>query len=123
MDFTEHPHQHALAIREVSTGKIRINDEAYQHSVLLTADFKLLPWEVSCVDDLNAALLEPLLASKPEVVIIGTGAEQVFLDPALLQVFYQAGTGVEVMSTAAAARTYNILAAEERITAAGLILP
>jgi uncharacterized protein len=57
------------------------------------------------------------------VVLLGTGAEQIFIAPELLQAFYREGIGVEVMSTLAAARTYNILAAEERIVAAGLIIP
>lgn len=123
MSLTEHPHQHAFAIREVGEKGFKINDESYPHSVLLTAELKLLPWDVESVEQLTAALLEPLLAGKPEVVIIGTGAEQHFLDPSLLQVFYQQGIGVEVMSTQSAAHTYNILAAEERMVAAGLIKP
>jgi uncharacterized protein len=35
----------------------------------------------------------------------------------------EAGIGYELMSTAAACRTYNVLVAEDRDVVAGLILP
>ncbi len=58
----------------------------------------------------------------PEVLIIGTGTRQIFLNPAITTPLLGLGVGVEVMSTPAAARTYNILMAEERRVLAVLLL-
>jgi uncharacterized protein len=50
-----------------------------------------------------------------------TGAEIVFVPDSLRQHLKQAGIGLDVMQTGAAARTYNILMAENRKVAAALI--
>ena len=65
--------------------------------------------------------LEALLALEPEVVLLGTGARQVFLPPRQLAPFYRKAVGVELMTTDAACRTFNVLAAEERRVVAGLL--
>jgi uncharacterized protein len=59
---------------------------------------------------------------KPEIVLLGTGATFVFPDPARLAPLRDARVGVEVMDTAAACRTYNILLAEGRNVVAALIV-
>jgi len=58
----------------------------------------------------------------PAVALLGTGAEQHFPSPELLAPLTSAGVGVEVMTTAAACRTYNILMAEGREVAAMLLM-
>jgi uncharacterized protein len=62
-----------------------------------------------------------VLALEPEVVLLGTGARQQFLHPSRLAPIYRAGVGVEIMTTAAACRTFNILVAEERRVVAALL--
>jgi len=59
---------------------------------------------------------------KPELVLIGTGAKFEFPEPARLAPLRSAGIGVEVMDTAAACRTYNILLGEGRGVVAALIV-
>ena len=44
---------------------------------------------------------------KPEVVLLGTGETQRFIQPCLGCALTDAGVGIECMSTAAACRTYN----------------
>jgi len=55
------------------------------------------------------------------VLLLGTGAKQVFPDRALREAFAAAGIGLEAMDTGAACRTYNVLLAEKRSVAAALI--
>jgi uncharacterized protein len=80
-------------------------------------------WPVASAADLTPASFAPVLAegSDIEVLLIGTGAEMVFLPEALRQPLRAAGIRVDVMQTGAAARTYNIMAAENRRVAAALI--
>jgi len=68
-------------------------------------------------DDENPAL-DP---NRPEILLIGTGQNQVFLSQDILRPLMRAGVGVECMSTQAAARTYNILMAEGRQVIAALL--
>jgi len=63
-----------------------------------------------------------VLALRPEVLLIGTGPRQVFPDRALLAPLHAARVGFEVMDTAAACRTYNVLVGEGREVAAALIV-
>ena len=53
-----------------------------------------------------------MLALKPELVVLGTGAVQVFPPAAVMAACLTRGIGIEVMDNAAAARTFNVLAAK-----------
>jgi uncharacterized protein len=56
------------------------------------------------------------------VALLGTGSRQRFPHPRLSRALSEARIGLEVMTTAAACRTYNILMAEGRKVAAALLL-
>jgi uncharacterized protein len=60
--------------------------------------------------------------TKPEIVLLGTGTTNVFPPRELTFAFARNGIGLEVMDTAAAARTFNVLANEGRRVAAILYL-
>lgn len=114
MALTEQPSDHPIIIKSLSKGSIQINDQVYTHSLILTADLQILPWDG--VD------FTPLLEGSPEVVLIGTGDSTTFLLPERLMMFYDRGIGVEVMTTSAAVHTYTILTSEDRKVSAGLII-
>ena len=57
------------------------------------------------------------------IVLLGTGLRQRFPTAAILARFLTRGVGVEVMDNAAAARTFNVLAAEGRRAVAAFMLP
>ena len=78
-------------------------------------------WPVSVIEDLQMAHLEILAEFEPEVVLLGTGASLVFPAQELMIPLLSQGIGVEVMDTAAACRTYNILMTEGRGVVAALI--
>jgi uncharacterized protein len=59
---------------------------------------------------------------RPEILLIGTGAKQVFLRPEQLAPLTEQRIGVECMSTAAAARTFNLLVSEGRKVVALLLI-
>ena len=58
---------------------------------------------------------------KIQFVLLGTGAARISPSTDLSCAFADAGIGLEVMDTGAAARTYNVLLAEQRDVAAALI--
>ena len=72
---------------------------------------------------LDSGTLEWVLAQAAEldVVLIGQGAEIAPLPAPLRLALERAGIGAEVMSTASACRTYNVLLAEDRRVAAVLV--
>jgi uncharacterized protein len=111
-----------LVIRGVSSDGIRINKETYAESIALTAEEMIGPWEVRAVDQLEADHFDRVFATHPEVVLLGTGAANVFPPRELTFAFARKGIGLEVMDTAAAARTFNVLANEGRRVAAVLYL-
>jgi uncharacterized protein len=63
-----------------------------------------------------------LLDLQPEVVVLGTGLRQHFVHPSLYAGLMSRRIGIEIMSTAAACRTYNVLAQENRHVVAALVL-
>lgn len=60
-------------------------------------------------------------AAGAEVVLLGLGAPVRPPGPGFLEAFREAGLAADVMDTGAACRTWNVLAAEERRVAAGLL--
>ena len=111
-----------LVIRSVSEASIRVNDSAYSESIVLTPDDELTMWSDKPIDDLTEADFDSVVGTKPEIVLLGTGVSNVFPPRQLTFAFARKGIGLEVMDTAAAARTFNVLANEGRRVAAVLYL-
>ncbi|MHB9878512.1 Mth938-like domain-containing protein [Pacificimonas sp. ICDLI1SI03] len=80
--------------------------------------------DIEKVDDLSFAdfTLATNLQPPRDVLLIGSGAKMAWPDFEMLEHLRERGLGPEVMDSRAAARTYNLLLAEERMVAA-LILP
>ncbi len=109
-----------LMIRSVSDQEIRIGEEVYDHTIAVTTDSVIDDYPAISVDDLVEADFSNLLDSNPEVVVLGTGATNIFPPRELVFAFARRGIGLEVMDTPAAARTFNVLASEGRQVAAVL---
>jgi uncharacterized protein len=123
MELTlERPGDH-LFVRSVSDAGVQVVDRTVTGSLILSASELVTDWSAACVDDLDERCLEPVLALQPEVVLLGTGARQVFPRPELMMCFHRRGIGIEVMTTAAACRTFNVLVSESRKVVAALLPP
>ncbi len=112
----EHVH-----VRSANEDGIRVGDQLFERAVILARDEIVGDWGPQCMDEVTDADFEPLLARRPEVVLIGTGAQQQFLSPKRQMAFYREQIGVEVMTTPAACRTFNVLASEHRDVVAALL--
>ena len=111
---------HADAPTSLSTvtgygpGFIEVNKSRHQGHLLLVPDAPAQAWPTRGFDSLRPEDFDALLGLSPEIVLLGTGRRQRFPHPRLTASLARAGVGLEVMDTAAACRTYNILMSEGR---------
>ena len=110
----------AIMIRNVAEGEILIGEASYASTIALTNESIIDTWTDKHVDDLEPGDFDELLATDPELIVLGTGARQRFAPKAIMFALARKGIGFEVMDTAAAARTFNVLAGEGRRVAAVL---
>jgi uncharacterized protein len=110
------------AITRFDGQRLWVGPEAHASSVLVPWRGAVQPWPPAAPAQLAAAHFEQLLALNPEVVIYGSGARLVFPPPVLARALFERRIGLETMDTAAACRTYNVLASEGRSVVAALIL-
>jgi uncharacterized protein len=103
-------------------GWLRVGTHEYRENVVLTPETVTTGFAAAGFDALTERDFEPLLASAPEIVLLGTGAVQRFPPPRVTAPLLRARVGVEVMDTRAACRTYNILVGDGRQVAAALIV-
>lgn len=103
-------------------GGFRFADMSHRGSILATPS-GIRIWPVSQFSEVTAESLQPVLdeAGTVDFLIIGTGADIAFLPDGIRLRLKEAGVTVEAMATPAAARTYNVLVAEDRRVAAALI--
>ena len=96
--------------------------EKIERSVVIGSGGERFDWNCSQFDDLTAEHFAMLAASKPELVIFGSGTRLRFPPTAFLRTLINERIGLETMDTLAACRTYNILAGEGRRVVAALII-
>jgi uncharacterized protein len=111
-----------LFVRRADAHSIVVVDRPFTASIILTRDKVIDDWGVTDVATMTPDQVEPIVALKPDVVLLGTGARQRFPSQEVLAAFLRRGVGVEVMDNAAAARTWDILAGEGRNVVAAFIL-
>jgi len=102
-------------------GYVQVNATRHENSIAVDIS-SVTPWEVADIRNLTPSNLTTIAAAKPEIVIIGTGKSFVFPHPVNLRPLIDARIGYEVMDTAAACRTYNILLGEGRNVMAALVV-
>ena len=99
-----------------------VADRAHRASLIITPSSIRTDWAPTSLTALTRVHLEAVLELKPEVVLLGTGHRLGFPAVEITAPLIDHGVGLEVMDTAAACRTYNILASEGRNIAAALII-
>jgi len=123
VDLTlERPGDH-LSIQSVTADGMQIADRWYAGPLILSATELLTDWAAQQFADLSEQQLERVFDLNPEVVLVGTGPQQMFPAPELLVCFYPRNIGVEFMNTRAACRTFNVLVSDHRNVVAALLPP
>jgi uncharacterized protein len=109
-------------IRAYGNGELRINENVYRGAVILSAATVIADAKIQNLEDLIGLGVSRTLALEPELVLLGTGARQIFPAASFGAQFLRAGIGFEVMDTSAACRTFNVLVGEQRRVAAMLLI-
>ena len=98
-----------------------VNERTLDRSFIIAPSTLIEDWPVRDTLRMLAADLDPVLALTPELVVLGTGAVQVFPPAEVMAACLTRGIGIEIMDNAAAARTFNVLAGEGRRVVAGFV--
>jgi uncharacterized protein len=122
MRFAQDSTSGVNVIRAYGNGEIRVNENVYRGALILSATTVIVDANMQNLDDLIGLGLARTLALEPEVVLLGTGARQIFPAASFSAQFLRAGIGFEVMDTSAACRTFNVLVGEQRRVAAMLLV-
>jgi uncharacterized protein len=109
-------------IRAYAPGQVTVNETIYRASLIVLPGRVVTDWPPQQFADLAIPHLQALGELESEVILIGTGRRLQFPRAELLAPLMASGTGFEVMDTAAACRTYNILMGEGRNVAAALLM-
>lgn len=103
-------------------GYVSVNGIRHNCNVAVLPDQLIPDWTKADFDALTLADFELLAGLDAEIILLGTGNKLRFPRPELMRPLVRAQKGLEVMDLQAACRTYNILAAEGRKVAVGLLL-
>ena len=118
----EHP-DYQYFLRGADGASALVNDRRLSCSFVVTPNALLEDWPITTAESMAPGDLDELLALDPELLVLGTGAIQIFPPAAVMAACLQRGIGMEVMTNAAAARTYSVLASEGRRVVAGFVFP
>jgi len=123
MQFNLERPDYQYFLRGADGASALVNERRIERSFVIAPDALVEDWQLQDVRVMTPADLDTLLAQQPELIVLGTGANQVFPPAIVMAACLQRGIGIEVMSNAAAARTYSVLAGEGRRVVAGFVFP
>jgi uncharacterized protein len=101
-------------VRGISDQGLKFGNEWLTGTIAITDGGIVTQWTDKPFADLLVEDFQLLLDTNPEIVVIGTGAVSELTPRELMFGFARQGTGLEVMDSHAAARTYNVLLGEGR---------
>jgi uncharacterized protein len=102
-------------------GRIWVGSAVFTGHLIVPWVGMVQPWPAPGFDGLREQHFDQIARLQPEVVIFGSGPRLRFPPAAWLRPLIERGIGVETMDTAAACRTYNVLASEQRSAVAALL--
>jgi uncharacterized protein len=110
------------AIDAYGNGGFRFADMSHRGSILALPS-GIRAWDVTAIGQVTPEALAPVLdeAGAVELLLLGTGRDFAAVPDTLRAHLRDAGIRLDAMPTGAAARTYNILLAENRKIGAALI--
>lgn len=122
MSLVRNTPEDGYEIKGFLPGQLWVGDTLYTANLILLRHTLIADWAPADIHSLRQEDLAILLPFKPDLLLIGTGENQVFPSPAIYAELIKRGTGVEIMNTYAACRTWNALVSEHRHVAAALFV-
>lgn len=140
MSSTLQPEQNnsQFSITGYGDGFVEINRKKWYQSCIVSTSSNPISWKPTCINDVSESNLSVIKTLNPEILILGTGKTHNFLPPHLIcfninedeEIYGFLGVknnkntslNIECMSTAAACRTFNILASEDRKVVAAILI-
>ena len=110
----------AHLIRAWEPGRIRIMERWLTGHVIIGAEHIIEGYGVTTLNALTLDDLAPALALEPTIVLLGAGTDKFLPDVELMAALAARAIGLEIMSTPAACRTFNVLLQEQRRVVAAL---
>ncbi|WP_419613486.1 MTH938/NDUFAF3 family protein, partial [Thiolapillus sp.] len=78
MKFAQDQIDSRYLIEAYEEGKIRVGNTEFRHNLLLMPDRLLDPWELESLEDLSAENIALLASHQPDVILLGSGTNQLF---------------------------------------------
>ena len=122
MQLTEHRNEHQFFLRRADAVSATVVDRTLTKSFVIGRESIVEAFDYTKPDQLDEAAIAVIASFGPEVVLLATGDRIVFPPQKILAAFLQRGIGLETMDSAAAARTFNVLAEEGRRAVAVFLL-
>ena len=94
----------------------------FRKSVSINTSGQINKWEPQNSTEFSPEHFQNFCEKNPEIILIGTGKKLTFPPQNCLSLLQQNNIGYEVMDTAAACRTFNVLAAEGRNVILAIIM-
>ncbi len=103
-------------------GGFRFADMSHRGSLLILPS-GIYAWDAIGIDAVTPEACARFLRemAPPAIVLLGTGETHLFPSEPVRRLFAEARLGLEIMTTGAACRTYNVLLAEGRDVGAALL--
>ena len=115
-------HSSGHRVRSFTDNTAVIGEVRDTASFIVTPEQVVSDWPPQHPNQLTIDDFEVILALEPELILVGTGNALQFPDSVILMGVMRSGLGIDFMGSRAVCRTYNILAAEGRHVAAGIII-
>ena len=114
----------SLTINAYGAGWIEVNGQRFTSSLIVSSMAGSSPqvWSATNFENLDSSYFDGLAQNGTELVLFGSGQRLRFPQAPWLAGLIKKSIGIETMDTAAACRTYNILASEGRKVVAALLL-
>ena len=122
MKFNEDAESGLYLLKAYGDGWIEVNDKRINHSFILSSSILLENGLPQSFHQLETHHLTVLFEQDAELILVGTGKTQQLPKPEIHQALIEEKRGFELMTTAAACRTYKVLSAEARSVIALLFL-
>ena len=106
-------------IQSYGAGFFRVNGDILKHPILISDEI-VAEW-LGAANPLQVSDEVLALRGSIDMLLIGMGKSFTVLPPSKRAQFSNLGMTVDIMDTASACRTYNVLMSEERKIAAALI--